>query len=342
MSAPTLSILMPNYNHARFIPEALDAILAQSYRPLEIIVLDDGSSDDSVEIAESYQRREPTLIRLVRNPSNRGILANTGRLLTMARGDFVFFSAMDDLILPGFLERSMHLLARYPEAGVSSTLSRTMDDDGTPRGNVKMPIVLGRDGFIPPGEIVSVYREHGNWFMGNTTIYRRATLEAIGGFRADLGPYCDAFASLVIAARHGACYVPAALAAWRKSNKTFSYSRSLNFEASLTIVQAAESVMRTHYSAEFPDSFIREWRNEFLYGITTFAGIAAPRQLSSMRHHVYTPTRLDKMVFELAHFMPPAASPVSKAYFFLRFKRGQFWRMLRRRLAHLQLSSATA
>jgi len=63
---PTLSVVMANYNHARFLPESLGAILEQSYRLTEIIVLDDASTDKSADIIEVFTRKEP-LIRLVQN-----------------------------------------------------------------------------------------------------------------------------------------------------------------------------------------------------------------------------------------------------------------------------------
>lgn len=83
---PTLCVLMPNYNHARFLPESLEAILAQSYPPLEVIVLDDASTDNSVEVIESFLRRDPR-VRLVRNERNVGVERSVNRLVEMPYTD---------------------------------------------------------------------------------------------------------------------------------------------------------------------------------------------------------------------------------------------------------------
>ena len=130
---PTLSVLFPNYNHARFLPESLGAFLAQSYRPVEIIIIDDASTDNSVEVIETFARREPRL-RLIRNERNMGVVPNMNRLVEMASGDYVYLSAADDKVLPGFFEKSMALLSQYPQAGLCSTVGRLIDKDGKDKG----------------------------------------------------------------------------------------------------------------------------------------------------------------------------------------------------------------
>jgi glycosyltransferase involved in cell wall biosynthesis len=72
MGHNTLSVIMVNYNHGKFIGEALDAILSQSYRPMEIIVIDDASTDNSLEIIQQFVRRD-LIIRLIRREKNMGV-----------------------------------------------------------------------------------------------------------------------------------------------------------------------------------------------------------------------------------------------------------------------------
>ena len=117
MTSPTLSVITANYNHAHLIGEALDAILRQSLRPLELIVVDDGSTDNSVEVIERFARRDTT-IRLVRNERNMGAQLTSNRGLQHASGAYMYFAAADDRILPGFFEKSIALLTQYPQAGL--------------------------------------------------------------------------------------------------------------------------------------------------------------------------------------------------------------------------------
>ncbi|MEE9605051.1 MAG: glycosyltransferase family 2 protein [Candidatus Scalindua sp.] len=73
MRKNTLSVVMPNYNYSQHVGETLEAILDQSFRPLEVIVVDDGSTDNSIEIIESISKRDP-IVRLLKNEQNMGCL----------------------------------------------------------------------------------------------------------------------------------------------------------------------------------------------------------------------------------------------------------------------------
>lgn len=339
MSGPTLSVMMANYNHAKFLPEALDALLAQSYRPLEIVVIDDGSTDGSVDVLEGYRMRHPALIRVVKNDRNLGVLHNAPRLVSMAAGDYVYFAAADDRILPDFLERSMNCLTQNPGAGLCSTLSRIMDESGKLQGIVRMPIVLSEDGFLGPDQVLATLRARGNWFMGNTTIFRRAALIDAGGFRAALGSYCDGFASLVIALRNGACFVPVPLAVWRRMAGTYSQGSIADIEATLGVLDTAEQLMRTAFADLFPEDYVEQWKRDMYFGVASWhamssdtAGFARARRL------VPATTVTDRAFDRLAQSWPRLARTLVKPYLFAKLGRGRLWSGIGRRLTHLSMS----
>src|SRR5256884_7474545 len=121
MTLPRLSVIIPNYNHARFLPNCLEAILRQSEQPFEIIVIDDASTDNSVEVIEAFTKRNP-IIRFYRNEQNRGVVSGMNRGLELARGDYVYYAAADDQVLPGFFEKSLRLLNEHPQAALCCTI----------------------------------------------------------------------------------------------------------------------------------------------------------------------------------------------------------------------------
>ena len=114
----TVSVLLCNYNDARYLPDSLSAICTQTRLPEEVVVIDDGSTDNSVEIIEDFGRRYP-FIRILRNEANRGLLYSINRALNEARCDFVVWAAADDRLLPNFLERNAQCLSEHPAAGMT-------------------------------------------------------------------------------------------------------------------------------------------------------------------------------------------------------------------------------
>src|SRR5580692_1468311 len=109
--ATLLSCVVPCYNSEPFLAAAIDSILAQEHRPLEIIVVDDGSTDASAEIAERYG--EP--VSLIRQ-SNRGPGAARNRGILAATGQYLCFLDADDLYRPGKLTAQLAELEAHPEA----------------------------------------------------------------------------------------------------------------------------------------------------------------------------------------------------------------------------------
>ncbi|HSX59236.1 MAG TPA: glycosyltransferase [Tahibacter sp.] len=95
---PLVSVIIPSYNHARYIGRAIDSVLAQTYAPIELIVIDDGSRDDSAAVIAGLAQRHG--FRAVLNPENRGQSHVVNQALDLCRGEFVCFLPSDDWYLP--------------------------------------------------------------------------------------------------------------------------------------------------------------------------------------------------------------------------------------------------
>ena len=115
MPPPSLSVVVPNYNHAELLPHCLDALLAQTVQPMEIIVVDDGSTDNSVSVIEGYCQRHAH-IRLLRNEKNQGVVPTVNRGVDASRGEFINFAPADDTSHPILFEKSLSLLQAHPRA----------------------------------------------------------------------------------------------------------------------------------------------------------------------------------------------------------------------------------
>lgn len=111
-----ISIVIPAYNYARLLPRAIDSVTSQRLEGMELIIVDDGSADDTPEVLAEYQQRFPW-IRSVRQ-QNAGAAAARNHGIRLAKGRFVLLLDADDELLPGALENFSKACAENPEAGV--------------------------------------------------------------------------------------------------------------------------------------------------------------------------------------------------------------------------------
>ena len=126
----TISVIVPNYNHARYLDERLASILEQRLRPGEIIFLDDGSSDGSLEIARGWQARSPIHFAIAANATNSGSpYKQWAKGIESAAGDLVWIAESDDSSCPRFLER-MAATFIDPDIGVAYCDSEVIGTDG--------------------------------------------------------------------------------------------------------------------------------------------------------------------------------------------------------------------
>jgi glycosyltransferase involved in cell wall biosynthesis len=125
MSVPLVSICMPCYNAGRYVAEALESVLAQTYPNVEIIVVNDGSKDDSGVVLESYRRKGIKVIE----QENKGQCAAANRAFAESKGDYIKFFDADDILSPGFIEAQMKRLDGRTDAVASARWGRFYNDD---------------------------------------------------------------------------------------------------------------------------------------------------------------------------------------------------------------------
>jgi glycosyltransferase involved in cell wall biosynthesis len=125
-----VSIALATYNGARFIDEQLDSLAGQHRVPDEIVVCDDGSTDDTVGHVERFAERAPFEVRLFRNDRNLGFSGNFQRALSLCSGDVVFICDQDDIWYPEKIERVLAALAANPAAALVVNDEHLMDGEG--------------------------------------------------------------------------------------------------------------------------------------------------------------------------------------------------------------------
>src|SRR5437763_10476780 len=123
MAAPLVSVVIPSWNRAGLLPDALDSVFAQEYSPLQVIVIDDGSTDDTMALAARY----PSVDFFYQEHQGSAAARNTG--VDRARGQYVAFLDSDDVWLPGKLHTELEVFRKQQGAGaVISDSERWLDD----------------------------------------------------------------------------------------------------------------------------------------------------------------------------------------------------------------------
>jgi glycosyltransferase involved in cell wall biosynthesis len=123
---PRVTVLMPVYNGERFLIEAIDSILRQSFRHFEFLIIDDGSSDNSAAIIAAYT--DPR-IRFIRNEKNMGITATLNKGIGLATCELVARMDADDISHPQRLQKQFGYMMRHPQCALLSTWARVVNED---------------------------------------------------------------------------------------------------------------------------------------------------------------------------------------------------------------------
>jgi glycosyltransferase involved in cell wall biosynthesis len=125
--SPTISVIIPVFNSGKFLHEALDSILWQTYADFELIVIDDGSSDNSKEIIRSYS--DPR-IRFYSNDKNSGLPYTLNKGIDLVTGKFIARMDGDDIALPSRFEKQVQYLYDHPEVAMIDTIMEYIDEQG--------------------------------------------------------------------------------------------------------------------------------------------------------------------------------------------------------------------
>lgn len=201
-AVPLVSVIVPSFNHARYLRECLDSVLSQGHPATELIVVDDGSSDGSLDILKSYGDR----LRLLRQQGGRQARARN-LALAVARGELVAFLDSDDRWRAGRLGAAVAAFRAQPQAALVWADHAFIDDRGRP---------LGERRWVSPGGDFRRVLIAGNPICNATVTVRRDVLDEIGGFDEAAPRVCDGAAWTQIAARgHRFVHLPQVLLDYR-------------------------------------------------------------------------------------------------------------------------------
>jgi glycosyltransferase involved in cell wall biosynthesis len=221
---PIVSVLMPAYNAGPYVAEAVQSVLDQTVRDLELIVIDDGSADDTGATLEGLAARN-TRLRIVRR-GNRGIVASRNEALALASGEFVAVLDSDDMALPDRLERQLAYLRDHPECVAVGGQVLTIDSDGDPITRWSMPTTHDAiDAMALSGGSPGI--------LHSTLCARRSVVQDLGGYREGLDTCEDHDLCLRLAERGQLASLDVPVVKYRLHPQSVSWTR-LDLQIRLT------------------------------------------------------------------------------------------------------------
>lgn len=219
---PLVSVVIPCFNQARYLNEAIKSLLNQTYERVEIIVVDDGSTDDTAQVATGY----PDVVLI--SQENRGLSAARNRGIQASHGDLLVFLDADDRLLPVALSAGVACLYAHPECAFAYGQFQFIHADGTlMRKMGRKP--GGRNAYL---EFLRVNRVA----MHAAVIYRRGVFKHVGGFNTALRRCEDYDMYLRIVRRFPVAEHPAMVAEYRRHPESISNDARAMLESTLAVL----------------------------------------------------------------------------------------------------------
>jgi glycosyltransferase involved in cell wall biosynthesis len=293
----TVSVIIPTYNYGRYLGEAIESALKQTYPPLEVIVVDDGSTDGTPQVLAAFGGR----VRAV-HQGNAGVGAARNKGIAVARGEYIALLDSDDVWLPDKLELQMSRFAEDPSLGLVHCGCETFDDSGQTLsiwlGGMEGRVADEMLRFAP--DVIKAC---------STIVFPRRVAEEVGGFDARVTPSDDWDFCYRVAARYPVGYVRKALLRYRQHGGGLHRNVGrMEAAMQLALAKAFESRddpdLRKHaygrmhrilagcyFETHQPRQFLRHTLKSLRYDLSNFAYFAAYpwRVLSRARSRRATP-----------------------------------------------------
>lgn len=229
----TISIVIPNHNHAEELRYSLRAITHQTRPADEVLVIDDGSTDDSLEVINEFARENPSL-RLMRNDERQGVVFTVNRGILAAKSEFIILASADEKIMPDMCEMMEKAFHAFPDASLYASKftewqQRTALLDHGKRGEYDFWFTNGTEPeWVSAEKLHALLKIDHLRLSANSAMFRKKAMLEVGMLDPGLRWYSDFFLTYVVALRHGFCAVPRSLSWFQVADGTYSSRGSAN------------------------------------------------------------------------------------------------------------------
>ena len=215
-----IDVIMANYNHANTIGVAVEAILSQSYKPNKILIIDDASTDNSLEVLYQLQNQNSN-IEVIKNELNLGPTRCYEMGLQKIQSQFFYLAAADDIIMPKFFEYSINALEKFPQVAFSICEVLVTDLDSGKKSIRPIIRPKTRNNLINPELAQTEFLSNENWILTGTAIFRKKYISDYI-LNESLGPFSDSFIAKQLVFKYGCVFLPYVGLNWRIDNSGYS------------------------------------------------------------------------------------------------------------------------
>ena len=238
MTLPLITVVICTYNGERYLAATLDSVLAQTYLNMEVVIVDDGSSDGTVSIIKQYAERDSRIHWFARR--NAGLPASRNYAFAQARGEWIAIIDQDDLCYPERLAKQVAVAETYPSAGLIFCNAHFIDEIGRNIGNHFSPFTLP-DLFIPKNQASNLLLSQGCYVGSLTCFIKRTTVNHLEPLDESLRYACDYDYFIRAGFEIDFAYTTDTLAAWR-------IHAGQETNTNLNRYKEVRSVLKRHFS----------------------------------------------------------------------------------------------
>lgn len=204
----SLACVIVNKNDAKYLIKRLESVKGQT-RPFdEIILIDDGSTDNSVEVMENFTKSYAESKIIIKSyKDNKGCNARINNILSQIKSCYSFFGASDDFFTPDFVEKFKYAYEDMPQFRLCTSIPGSYKDEKITHNNFRIP---GRC-FISHIDVITYIIHCGFWIAGHCTILHTKTVLKFNGFQEHFKWHSDMFLNYVIAMTYGLVFIPVVL-----------------------------------------------------------------------------------------------------------------------------------
>jgi|GEM_PF-6900245 len=209
---PKISVIIPVFNAERYLKLAIDSILNQTLQNIEIIAINDGSTDNSMAILNGYSDHR---LKFFENTVNLGMVATRNNAISLAKGEYIAFFDNDDISHPTRLSQELHFLESHPDIAVVGSWARFIDENGKPFGQWATP--------TEPDSVFKAIVQY-NPIINTSVLMRKSVVDEIGELRGSSG-VDDYEYWLRVAEKHKISNIPETLVDYRIHSNQLSLTK---------------------------------------------------------------------------------------------------------------------